>query len=131
MFFVISGRAEVFNEYDGVVVAEFRSGSFFGEVGLFHNIKRTASVRAGSLLIVYKLMKNDFDELLDNYPDIKEKIGLASRQYIEYNQILQKARLSNQQEVATEIDVVRETLKAVRTNTTQRKSRPSVILNLF
>ncbi|KAI9331646.1 hypothetical protein DFJ73DRAFT_781474 [Zopfochytrium polystomum] len=99
MFFVVSGIAEVYREDDGKTVAEFQPGTFFGEVGLFFQIKRTASVRAGSLLTVFKLTKDDLEVVLKQYPEIDEKIKAEAKHRLEYNQIREKAKLSNTQEI--------------------------------
>ncbi|KAI9326481.1 hypothetical protein DFJ73DRAFT_965112 [Zopfochytrium polystomum] len=113
MYFVVSGFAEVVRELDGKAVAEFQPGTFFGEVGLFYQIARTATVRAGSLLTVFKLAKSDLELVLREYPDIDAKIREEARHRLEYNQIRQRAGLSNVQEAVTEIEVVREMLKNI------------------
>ncbi|KAJ3317484.1 hypothetical protein HDU76_001161 [Blyttiomyces sp. JEL0837] len=114
MFFVVAGTAEVFGEKDGHVYAEFQPGSFFGEVGLFFQIKRTASVRcASSMLTVFVLDKTDLDEVLDGHPEIDARIKAEARVRYDYNMARQKAKLNTKQEAATEVDVVRETLKII------------------
>ncbi|KAJ1557824.1 hypothetical protein HK405_015093, partial [Cladochytrium tenue] len=95
------------------VVAEFQPGSFFGEVGLFFRITRTATVRAASTLILFKLAAEDLHALLQTRPDINSRIQEEARLRFEYNQLRSKAMLSNTQEVATEMEVVRETLKTI------------------
>ncbi|KAJ3414709.1 hypothetical protein HDV05_006146 [Chytridiales sp. JEL 0842] len=114
LFFVVGGIAEVFSEEDGRVFAQFHPGSFFGEVGLFFQIKRTASVRCTSdVITVFKLSKEDLDEVLKQYPEINNKIQEEASQRFEYNRLREMAKLSNKQEMVTDVEVVREKLKSV------------------
>ncbi|KAJ3244442.1 hypothetical protein HDU78_010986 [Chytriomyces hyalinus] len=114
MFFVVGGTAEVFSEENGAVFAEFHPGTFFGEVGLFLEIKRIASVRAqSSVITVFKLTKADLDEVLLAYPEISAKIKAEAKQRYEMNQIREKSKLTTTQEAVTEVDVLRETLKTI------------------
>jgi CRP-like cAMP-binding protein len=123
MFFVVGGVAEVFNEEDGRVYAQFQPGTFFGEVGLFFQIKRTASVRCTSdVITVFKLSKEDLDDVLEQYPEIKAKIQEEANQRFEFNRIREIAKLSNKQEMVTELEVVREKLKNVRSATNEYKT---------
>ncbi|KAJ3077161.1 hypothetical protein HDU98_007546 [Podochytrium sp. JEL0797] len=114
MFFVVQGIAEVFNEENGTVFAEFHPGTFFGEVGIFLEVKRIASVRAHTAdMTVFKLSKKDLDEVLLAYPDINAKIKAEAKQRFDLNQIREKSKLNSTQETATEVDVLRETLKQI------------------
>ncbi|KAJ3114981.1 Kinesin-like protein kif27 [Phlyctochytrium bullatum] len=114
MFFVADGEAEVFSDEDGRVFANFYPGTFFGEVGLFFKIKRTASVRCtSSTITVFKLAKEDLDKVLKEYPEIDAKIKAEAKQRFEYNKMREMAKLTGKQEVETDIEVVREKLKSV------------------
>ncbi|KAI8809069.1 cyclic nucleotide-binding-like protein, partial [Cladochytrium replicatum] len=114
LYFVVRGVAEVFGEEDGKVYAQFQPGSFFGEVGLLHEVKRTASVRAvTSVINVFRLTKEDLDEVLKEYPEINEKIKEEARQRFRFNELREKAKLEKDTAVQTELEVVREMLKNV------------------
>ena len=114
MYFVVSGTCEVFSEHDNTVYAEFHPGSFFGEVGVFFQVKRTASVRCTSNQVtLFKLTKTDLDTLLEQYPEIDEKIKGEARMRFQYNEDREKAKLTSSQSVETEVEVVRERLKNV------------------
>ncbi|KAJ3175998.1 hypothetical protein HK101_010525 [Irineochytrium annulatum] len=114
MFFVVDGVAEVFDEASRNVFAQFSPGSFFGEVGLFFKIQRTASVRCVSpVLTVFKLAKKDLDMLLSKYPEIDAKIQVEAKQRFEYNKLREVAKVSGKQEVETDVEVVREKLKNI------------------
>ncbi|KAJ3098251.1 hypothetical protein HDU97_004173 [Phlyctochytrium planicorne] len=114
MYFVADGEAEVFSDEDGRVFAHFHPGTFFGEVGLFFKIKRTASVRCiSSTITVFKLEKKDLDTVLGAYPEIDAKIKVEAKQRFEYNKMREMAKLTGKQEVETDIEVVREKLKSI------------------
>lgn len=69
MFFIVSGFVEIILD-DGTVVAKLGEGSFFGEVALINNVRRTATVRAGTFVDLYILTKDKFDEIASDYPDV-------------------------------------------------------------
>jgi CRP-like cAMP-binding protein len=114
IFFIVGGTAEVFDDREGRVFAEFHAGSFFGEIGILFQMKRIASVRASSPIItVFRLSKSDFDRVLSKYPQLNDKITVEAKRRLEYNQIREKVRLSKRSEIVTDPEVVRETLKLV------------------
>ena len=114
MYFVVKGISEVFNEEDGTVYAQFSPGSFFGEVGLFFDIKRTASVHCVSdNITLFKLTREVLDKILENYPEISQKIKSEAKQRFLYNQEREKVKLNQRKKVQTEHEVVREKLKTV------------------
>ncbi|KAI9332665.1 cyclic nucleotide-binding-like protein [Obelidium mucronatum] len=77
MYFVLSGTVEVVGS-TGVVHAEITSGSFFGEVGILLNMKRTASIRAKTESRLFKLLKHNLDEVVAEYPSVKNKLKEAA-----------------------------------------------------
>lgn len=114
MYFIVRGSAEVFSEEDGQVYAELSPPSFFGEVGIFFQVARTASVRVSSAVMdVFQLTKNNLDEVLKQYPEVSQKIKAEAQIRYQYNEARKKAKLNKEQVVETEVDVVREKLKMV------------------
>ncbi|KAJ3120177.1 hypothetical protein HK100_012910 [Physocladia obscura] len=114
MYFVVGGIAEVYSEETDAIFAEFHPGTFFGEVGIFLEVKRIASVRAqSSIITVFKLSKNDLEEVMTPYPAISTKINEEAKQRFELNKIREKNKLNTMQEAVTEVDVLRETLKQI------------------
>lgn len=114
MFFVVRGICEVFNEDDGKVYAQFTPGSFFGEVGLFFDMKRTATVHCVTEVVdVFKLTRESLDKVLENYPEVSQKIKVEAKQRFIYNQEREKVKLSEKRRVQTEHEVIREKLKSV------------------
>ncbi|TPX67579.1 hypothetical protein SpCBS45565_g03716 [Spizellomyces sp. 'palustris'] len=114
MYFVVRGTAEVFSEEDGQTFAEFHPGSFFGEVGIFFHVRRTASVRCTSnQMAVFKLAKNDLDTLLKQYPEVNQKIQEEAQLRFKFNEEREKSKLNKRQAMQLELEVVRERLKTV------------------
>ncbi|KAJ3170000.1 hypothetical protein HDU87_000523 [Geranomyces variabilis] len=114
MYFVVRGTAEVFSEEDGTCFAEFYPGSFFGEVGVFFHVKRTASVRCTSSQVsVFKLDKHDLDDVLKQYPEVRAVIKKEARVRFRYNEEREKSKAGVAQQEATEVEVVRERIKTV------------------
>jgi CRP-like cAMP-binding protein len=75
-FFVIdSGTAEV--THDGVVLATFGPGDFFGESAIFETLRRTATVTTTSPATVLAMFGADFALLTDHIPGLRKKIDAA------------------------------------------------------
>ena len=73
-FFVIeSGTAEVSHD-DGVVVATFGPGDYFGEAAIFRTRRRTATVTATSAMVVFAMFGADFVLLAEQIPELKAEI---------------------------------------------------------
>jgi hypothetical protein len=69
MFFLARGDVQVVSEDGGQIYARLAEGSFFGEVALLISNKRTASVRAAAYCDLFVLAKDDFDQVLSEFPD--------------------------------------------------------------
>ncbi|KAJ3232629.1 hypothetical protein HDU81_002834 [Chytriomyces hyalinus] len=76
MYFILKGSVEVIGS-TGAVHALIEEGAFFGEVGVFLNMERTASVRAKEECLIFKLFKSDVDEVLASYSSIQDAIQKA------------------------------------------------------
>jgi len=79
MYFLSSGDVEVL--VGGARVAQLGHGSPFGETALIEGEKRMASIRALSYCEVYRLSREDFDDLRARYPDFDAQVRevVASR----------------------------------------------------
>ncbi|KAJ3080857.1 hypothetical protein HDU99_007234 [Rhizoclosmatium hyalinum] len=73
MYFLLAGVVQVVGD-TGVVHAEITAGSFFGEVGVLLNMKRTASIRAKGECYVFKLTKENLDRVVLDHPVMSEKL---------------------------------------------------------
>ncbi|ORY39904.1 camp-binding domain-like protein [Rhizoclosmatium globosum] len=74
MFFILSGTVNII--VNGTVVSSCSDGSFFGEVALIANMPRTASIQAVTSCNVYSLSADDFNDILLDYKDIRDRIDL-------------------------------------------------------
>lgn len=72
MFFVIEGTLKVLRGDDEV--GRLSDGNFFGEVALFTNQPRNASVQAHTYCDLYALDRGAFTRLLERFPDIGERL---------------------------------------------------------
>ncbi len=82
MYLVIKGILEVIRK-DGTVINVLQDGDFFGEIALFTDQPRTASVRAVSYCDLYVLEKDVFLYLLEQFPDIGDHMKEIARQRME------------------------------------------------
>ncbi|KAI9332672.1 cyclic nucleotide-binding-like protein [Obelidium mucronatum] len=77
MYFILKGAVEVVGQA-GAVNAEILSGSFFGEVGVLLNLRRTASIRAKEDTNVLRLFKTDLDKVVEQFPSMKSTLKAAA-----------------------------------------------------
>ncbi|TPX52627.1 hypothetical protein CcCBS67573_g09835 [Chytriomyces confervae] len=77
MYFILSGKADVYVNKNRVVTLS--AGTYFGEVGLITKTLRTATVQCALPSLMYRLTYSDFHMILDDFPDMKQRIqGLAA-----------------------------------------------------
>ncbi|MFH0734738.1 MAG: cyclic nucleotide-binding domain-containing protein [bacterium] len=74
MYFVLSGELMILDKEEKQIIANLREGDYFGEIALFKNIPRTATVKAIKYCDLYTLKKKQFDYTLLKFPDIAKKI---------------------------------------------------------
>jgi voltage-gated potassium channel len=82
MYFVIRGRLDVLTK-EGAVINTLQDGDFFGEIALFSDQPRSASVRAITYCDLYLLDKDVFEYILERFPDIGahiKEVGLKRLQ---------------------------------------------------
>lgn len=75
-----SGEVEVIKDsHGGKVINRLMQGQFFGELALLTGVPRAASVRAVSEVDLYRLNKEDFDQIITSVPQIKTAVlGVAA-----------------------------------------------------
>ena len=73
LYIIHTGRVEVITP-EGVVVGSLSDGSYFGEIAILVDVRRTSSVRTTCRSHFYKLSKEDFDEVLEGYPELRDKM---------------------------------------------------------
>jgi CRP-like cAMP-binding protein len=70
MFFVAKGQVEVVSEDGTQVYDTIKEGDFFGEVGMYFKISRTATIRVASeTLDCIVLSRKSLNKVLTQYPD--------------------------------------------------------------
>jgi len=74
MYFVIRGELNVFSKDEKKLLTTLKGGDFFGEIALFSNEVRSASIKSNTYCDLYSLSKKSFDHILKHYPDIAKKI---------------------------------------------------------
>ncbi len=70
-YVIINGTADaLIDTPDGeIVVAQFEKNAFVGEIGILCDVPRTATIRAKSPLETLKISKEQFLQLLAEFPD--------------------------------------------------------------
>lgn len=74
MYFIVRGEVEVSRADHPGVRATLGEGDFFGEIALFAEPTRTASVRAITYCDVYALSKSAFQAVLQRFPESMREI---------------------------------------------------------
>lgn len=74
MYLIRQGQVEVLDNKQQKVVARMSAGDLFGEVALMLGLPRNATLRAGSYCELFKLHQTDLDDLLPDYPEVKERL---------------------------------------------------------
>lgn len=78
MYFIIRGRLGVSKEGSGRI-GSMSEGDFFGEIALFLNQPRTASIQAETYCDIYRLDKDAFERVMERYPRFASKIEKKAR----------------------------------------------------
>ena len=73
MFFIHRGICDIVDA-DGKTVKSLGPGRFFGEVSVMFSIPRTVTIKARTNADLFILTKNDLQDVLENYPDIRREI---------------------------------------------------------
>lgn len=80
MYFIKQGKVQAFSEKTGKVYRFLGAGSFFGEIALLYSTRRTASVMTLTYCELFVLYKEDFEEVLNNYPKFHERVKKIAEQ---------------------------------------------------
>lgn len=85
LYLIKSGRAEVFIEKEGreLIVGHLAAGDIFGEISLLLGRNHTASVRTVTRTELLMAAKGDVEEILVDYPAIRETLKEYSRERLE------------------------------------------------
>ncbi|KAG5892220.1 hypothetical protein JTB14_034769 [Gonioctena quinquepunctata] len=79
MYFIYFGTVAIFSP-GGNEICHLKDGAHFGEIALIFNEPRVATVRAVTPCELFTLNRLDFADVLEPYPDIKNKITLLAQE---------------------------------------------------
>jgi len=79
LFLIRQGKVEVLSPDQRQVAAQMGAGDVFGEVALMLGLPRNATVRAGSYCEVFCLKQAALDALLQDYPEIRDRLFLLAQ----------------------------------------------------
>jgi CRP-like cAMP-binding protein len=88
MFLIRSGHVQVLMENPKVPnrlidLGEIHEGSFFGEVSLLTGKPRTASIIAACPLELMELNKEDFNQIIEKFPSVKNVVMSYQKKRVE------------------------------------------------
>ena len=75
LYIIKTGQVEVFTvDVQGapLTLAQLQEGDFFGEISLLTGRPRTASVKVLQAAELLRLAKNDFDQIIESHPEVKQ-----------------------------------------------------------
>jgi ATP-binding cassette subfamily B protein len=77
LYLISRGQLDVLREHDGSEqhVNELRRGDYFGEMALLANEPRNATVRTQTPTQLYSLDADDFHELLERLPEVRDAVS--------------------------------------------------------
>ena len=73
-----------------LILAYLGRGGYFGEIGLLTEGRRVATCTALDHVEVVRIQKDDFERMMDAFPDVREKLHVVAMRHIEEN----KARVT-------------------------------------
>lgn len=73
LYFIQSGAVRILTK-EGSVVAELSDGSFFGEMALLSDRRRSATAVASQYCDLYSLSKGSFERVIHSYPEFHEHV---------------------------------------------------------
>ncbi len=68
MYFIKSGLVQIISTDNKTSIAYMSDGAYFGEIGVLITQKRSCSVLARSVCILYSISKEDLTTVLMDYP---------------------------------------------------------------
>ncbi|KAM7537999.1 hypothetical protein Aperf_G00000061359 [Anoplocephala perfoliata] len=111
MYFIQEGIVDIITK-DGEIATTLSDGSYFGEICLLTNTKRTASVRAEVYSNLYSLDRDSFLTVLDNYPLMRrtmESVAAERLSKIGQNPAIVSARA----DLKADLNLVKEIVSSV------------------
>lgn len=85
MYFILQGKVRVHLEEGEKHVAELSKGEFFGEIALFLDTTRTATIISQTFCDLYYLEARDFEFVIERFPEIGRQIKDAFMARVKLN----------------------------------------------
>ncbi|MDW7691318.1 cyclic nucleotide-binding domain-containing protein [Flammeovirgaceae bacterium SG7u.111] len=79
MYFVVKGELQVLSGDSGKEIDRLYEGDFFGEIALFLDATRSATIKAVTYCDLYKLRKVHFERIVHRYPEIGAQIKAQAK----------------------------------------------------
>ena len=98
MYFISQGSVDVLSADKQTVYATLTAGQFFGEISLLLSMPRTATIRAREYCDLYRLDKDNFDRVIQRYPDFAERINELAEKRKAESEAIQKTKESESKE---------------------------------
>lgn len=83
IYFLSHGKVEILSEDGKESYGILEDGDYFGDLSLILKERRTASVKALTYCEVFLLMKKDFDQIRNEYPEFREVLKKVSSEKTE------------------------------------------------
>ncbi len=94
LYFLMKGTVQILlNNEKSIVISELEPYSFFGELGMYIDTKRSASVVSKTDTELYAVSKDEFKHFVDTFPKIGVKILYALGQNMSKDIIKSNERL--------------------------------------
>ena len=84
IYFILEGNIEIFHYLCLTKFKVLSKSGYFGEIGFFLNIPRTASAKSRNFSELFALTRDDFLEMIKTMPKDKEKFEIIERNFINY-----------------------------------------------
>ncbi|CAH8564906.1 unnamed protein product [Schistosoma rodhaini] len=113
MYFIQEGIVDIITK-DGEVATSLSDGSYFGEITLLTNTRRTASVKAVVYSNLYSLDRESFLSVLENYPLMRRTMESVAAERL--NKIGQNPSIvSNREDLKEDLSLVKEIVSSAVT----------------
>lgn len=77
-YYLINGKLEIFNEESESPIGSFNSGDFIGALSLIGESKRLFTVKASEETDCFRLTKDKFTKIREQFPSITDKFMLVA-----------------------------------------------------
>lgn len=77
LFMINKGTVKLYT-YNGYAFAQYTNGEHFGDSEVFAGIDRIGQAQAATDLQLYKLVKSDVEQVLQDYPSVRHRLHSQS-----------------------------------------------------